>query len=117
MKQVKIKTSDFQNIFTKRNITWREKYLQTVWFVDMESHYEIHQKVNILGLITSILFYSIATIPILIINGVYGVRDVWKDITPYMLGKPIRVDQCYHGTEPTEALKKLAGFSEDKENN
>ncbi len=110
MRKQKIKTTEFKKIFTKRVMNWRQKYMQTIWFVDMDSHYEIHQKVSILWLILSPLFYIAVTPLVFFFKGAFGVGAVWSEFVPYALGKPIRVDQCHHGAESTDALIKLAGW-------
>ena len=110
MRKQKIKTAEFKKIFTKRTMNWRQRYMQTIWFVDMHSHYEIHQKVSILCLILSPLFYIAVTPLVFFFKGAFGVSAVWSEFMPYALGKPIRVDQCYHGVESTDALIKLAGW-------
>lgn len=110
MRKAKISNKNFQSIFTKRTMNWRQKYMQTIWFVDMDSHYEIHQKVSILCLILSPLFYIAVTPLVFFFKGAFGVGAVWSEFMPYALGKPIRVDECYHNADSTEALIKLVGW-------
>ena len=110
MRKYKIRKKDFERIFTRRKLTLRERYMQTFWFVDCESHYELHQKISLLCLIVSPIFYLLLTVPIFLVRGLIGVCDMYKYFLPYAMGKPLRVDGCYHKVETTEALIKLAGW-------
>ena len=110
MRKYKVSNKEFQEVFPNRTLKLREKHMQTFWFIDCGSHYELHQKVSLLCLILSPLFYLAVSIPVFIFRGCFGVSDMIRYFVPYAIGKPIRSDMCYHGAESTERLIKLAGW-------
>ncbi len=111
MRTYKVSKKDFERIFTRRQLTFREKYMQTFLFVETsEVSYMIHQKVNALGALSMVILALIVTAPLFIISGLKGVVDMWGEILSYLDGKPARRDYCYRGAESTEKLVKMAGW-------
>ena len=111
MRKYKLSKKEFEKIFTRRQLTFREKYMQTFWFVETsEFSYMMHQKVNALGALSMVILAIIVTAPLFIISGLKGVVDMWVEILSYLGGKPARRDYCYQGAESTDKLIKLAGW-------
>ena len=111
MRKYKVIKKDFGKIFTRRQLTFREKYMQTFLFVETsEVSYMMYQKVNALGAISMLTLGLIVTAPLFLISGLKGVADMWCELLSYLGGKPARRDYCYRGAESTEKLIKLAGW-------
>ena len=111
MRKYKVSKKDFGRIFTRRQLTFREKYMQTFLFVETSDvSYMMHQKVNALGATSMLTIGLIVTAPLFLISGLKGVVDMWREALGYLGGKPVRRDYCYRGAESTEKLVKMAGW-------
>ena len=111
MRKHKVSKKEFEQIFTRRQLTFRERHMQTFWLMETsEVSYMMHQKVNALGALSMVILALIVTAPLFIISGLKGVVGMWGETLSYLDGKPARRDYCYRGAESTEKLIKLAGW-------
>ena len=110
MRKARIKHSDFSRIFPEREFGIIDRYMQSIWLVDFGDRYEIQQRVSLLCVFLSLFFYIFVTPLVLFLKGFFGAIDMCKCFAPYALGKPIRKDDCYHDSEKTNELIKVAGW-------
>lgn len=110
VRKSKLKVSDFSRVFPSRKLGFKERYMQTFWLIEFDSHYEIHQKLSTLGKIIVPIIGIMCLIPVFFYSGVKGVLEYYSDTTPYFMGKTIRRDQLYHGHESTVQLIKAVGW-------
>ncbi|AUR90071.1 TMhelix containing protein [Vibrio phage 1.137.O._10N.261.46.B5] len=111
MRKYKVRKKDFERIFTRRELTFRERYMQSIWFLETSKFsYIMVQRLNFFGTVATLIFAVLATLPLFITGGVKGLWEFWGATFGYLMGEPIRKDYCYLGNESTEKLIKLAGW-------
>lgn len=108
MRTKKIKASDFASVYTKRKLGFRERYLQSFLLIEEEGKYEIHQKLNILGRLVTVVMIPIMIIPVSIYGGLKECYSFVIDSYPYVLGKAIRKDALHMCHEQTSKIIKIA---------
>ena len=111
MRKYKVSKKDFGQIFTRRELTFREKYMQSIWFLETSKFsYMMVQRLNLLGTILTLIFALAATLPLFVTGGIKGLCDFWTEVYGHLMGEPTRKDYCYLGNESTSKLIKLAGW-------
>lgn len=111
MRKYKVSKKDFERIFTRRELTFREKYMQSIWFLETSkfSHVMV-QRLNLFGTVATLIFALVVTLPLFVLGGIKGLCEFWGVVFGHLMGEPIRKDYCYIGNESTSKLIKLAGW-------
>ena len=111
MRKYKVNKKDFGQIFTLRDLTFHERYMQSIWFLETSKFsYIMVQRLNFFGTVATLVFAAVATLPLFITGGVKGLFCFWGEVYCHLMGEPTRKDYCYLGNESTSKLIKLAGW-------
>ena len=110
MRSYKVSKKDFESIFTRRELTFRERYMQDFIFIDKVDYYELHQKLSAIGKVIVVTTMPILMIATFIFGGVKGCIDLLNHSISYISGKSVRQDFCHKDHEGTIELIKLAGW-------
>lgn len=112
LRAFKISKEQFQEVFLHRDLLFRERHLESIWFLELNKYrYVILQRANFLGVLFALIACVILTTPTLASSGLVGVKGLWCESLRRMMGEPTRLDDCPISDELTGRLIKLAGWS------
>ena len=110
MRRYVVSKKDFGRIFTRRQLTFRERCMQTFLFVDCVDYYEFHQKLSTTGKVIVLTTMPILMVATFIMGGIKGCMELLNHSISYISGRSIRQDFCHKDHEGTIELIKLAGW-------
>lgn len=108
-RKVKIGSKDFLNIFTSRNLTLKQKVLTNFTFIeDVDGNYFLAESIPLWVKYLYVILQPLILVIVLILYGARGCVEVYKDSKETLNRGYTRIDECRHGEEYTDKLKKLA---------
>lgn len=111
MRKYKVSKKDFERIFTRRDLTWRERYLQDFWFIEVEECWHVlEQRSNKAGVAFALIGSILVSPALFVYGGVKDLKGFWCEIIIHVTGSPVRSDDCVTGATSTRELIKLAGW-------
>ena len=110
MRKYKVRKKDFEQIFTRRELSFRERYMQDFIFIDKVDYYELHQKLSTTGKVMVVTTMPVLMVAAFIFGGIKDCIELLNHSILYISGRSVRHDFCHKDHEGTIELIKLAGW-------
>jgi len=111
-REKRITIPQFCSVFTNREFRTRDRLLRNIVMVeDIDGNYRIEERFSLLGMLSFIMLLAVVAVCTLITRGLYGLIDLYsEEITPFIKGEPLRVDECKHNIKSTAQLLEFTGW-------